>query len=158
MKKAIVLNLFAIACLLIILAIYTAQVTNTSNSVKETKYVKITDEKEAHDIITSNDSKYVTIDLRDKEDYIKAHIKNSFNFPYDKHIEELKNFINRQENESKTIVLICYSGNRSSKAFEDLVISGATNIIDISIGYDRYSKMYEGQYSVDYGDCQCTKE
>lgn len=158
MKKTIVINIILVICVAVMFTAHAMEGTQAADLIKETKYLKVTDAVQANNILTSDNSNYVIIDLRDKDDYIKEHIKNTFNFPYDKHIEELKSFINRDENKDKTIVLICYSGNRSSKAFEDLVISGVTNIRDISIGYEGYSKKYEGQYPVDSGDCQCTKE
>ena len=72
------------------------------------------------EIISKNN--YIIVDVRTKEEYDVSHIKGSINIPYDQ-IDENTNL-----DKSKTIIVYCRSGNRSSKAYDTLK----------SLGYDVY--------------------
>ncbi len=65
---------------------------------------------------------YIIVDVRTKEEYDVSHVKDSINIPYDT-IDE-----NTKLDKSKTIVVYCRSGNRSSKAYNTLK----------TLGYDVY--------------------
>ncbi len=65
---------------------------------------------------------YIIVDVRTKEEYDESHVKGSINIPYDE-IDENTNL-----DKSKTIIVYCRSGNRSSKAYNNLK----------SLGYDVY--------------------
>ena len=65
---------------------------------------------------------YIIVDVRTKEEYDVSHVKGSINIPYDQ-IDENTNL-----DKSKTIIVYCRSGNRSSKAYNNLK----------SLGYDVY--------------------
>lgn len=72
------------------------------------------------EIISKNN--YIIVDVRTKEEYNISHVKGSINIPYDQ-IDENTNL-----DKSKTIIVYCRSGNRSSKAYNTLK----------SLGYDVY--------------------
>ena len=72
------------------------------------------------DILDKNN--YIIVDVRTKEEYDESHVKGSINIPYDE-IDENTNL-----DKSKTIIVYCRSGNRSSKAYNNLK----------SLGYDVY--------------------
>lgn len=72
------------------------------------------------EIISKNN--YIIVDVRTKEEYEVSHVKGSINIPYDQ-IDENTNL-----DKSKTIIVYCRSGNRSSKAYDTLK----------SLGYDVY--------------------
>ena len=72
------------------------------------------------EIISKNN--YIIVDVRTKEEYDVSHVKGSINIPYDQ-IDKNTNL-----DKSKTIIVYCRSGNRSSKAYDTLK----------SLGYDTY--------------------
>ena len=66
---------------------------------------------------------YIIVDVRTKEEYDESHVKGAINIPYDE-IDEKTNL-----DKTKTILVYCKSGNRSTKAFDTLT----------SLGYNAYN-------------------
>ena len=66
---------------------------------------------------------YIIVDVRTKEEYDESHVKGAINIPYDE-IDEKTNL-----DKTKTILVYCKSGNRSTKAFDTLT----------SLGYNVYN-------------------
>lgn len=69
-----------------------------------------------------NSNNYLVIDVRTKEEYEEGHVVDSLNIPYDE-IDE-----NIALDKSKTILVYCRSGKRSSIAYKSLS----------DLGYDVY--------------------
>ncbi len=74
------------------------------------------------DEILSNNN-YTIVDVRTKEEYDVSHVKGSINIPYDE-IDENTNL-----DKTKTILVYCRTGKRSTKAFDTLT----------SLGYNAYN-------------------
>lgn len=70
------------------------------------------------------ENNYIIVDVRTKEEYDTSHIVGSINIPYDT-IDE-----NIDLNKSKTIMVYCRSGKRSSIAAETLKNLGY-NVLDL---------------------------
>ncbi len=66
---------------------------------------------------------YIIVDVRTKEEYDESHVKGSINIPYDE-IDENTNL-----DKTKTILVYCRTGKRSTKAFDTLT----------SLGYNAYN-------------------
>lgn len=64
------------------------------------------------------ENEYVIIDVRTKEEYDLGHLKDAINIPYDE-INE-----NVDLDKGKLIFVYCKSGNRSRKAYENLIELG----------------------------------
>ena len=82
------------------------------------------------EIISKNN--YIIVDVRTESEYKQSHIKKSINIPYDK-IDKNTNL-----DKSKTILVYCKSGVRSSKAYNilknlgyDVVNLGSFDSIDL---------------------------
>ena len=65
-----------------------------------------------------DESNYIIVDVRTQEEYDEGHIKDSINIPYDT-INE-----NTELDKSKTILVYCKSGKRSSIAESNLTNLG----------------------------------
>ena len=78
------------------------------------------------DILDKNN--YIIVDVRTKEEYDESHVKGSINIPYDE-IDE-----NTDLDKSKTILVYCRSGKRSSIAYNTLTSLGY-DVIDLG-AYD----------------------
>ena len=65
---------------------------------------------------------YIIVDVRTKEEYDEGHVVDAINIP----VDEINDEIDLDKN--KTIFVYCRSGNRSSKAYNNLK----------SLGYDVY--------------------
>lgn len=81
--------------------------------------------------LINQDSSVIIIDIRDKEDFQKRHIKNAINLSIFE-IEKIKKIAPSFES---TIIVYCYSGIRSIAASEKLLELGYTNIYNIKKGY-----------------------
>ena len=57
----------------------------------------------------------------------------------------------------KPVVLMCYGGNRSARAFEHLAVAGFTRVIDFTPGYETYARQRGGDYTPEKGSCDCPK-
>lgn len=97
---------------------------------------------------------YILIDLRDKEDFIEGHIDSFFNFPYTDKGEKLLTFL-KPYKKNKPILLVCYKGSRSAKAYGQLIRLGYTNLIDFTIGYNKYVELKGDSFKPSTGDCGC---
>ena len=122
---------------------------------EDNNFIEISSIDEFDQIMDKNDSDYIYIDLRDKEDYKRGHLSPFLNFPFNEENMSLLNFLNTLGKDRK-IMLICYGGNRSSKIFSLLVRNGFTNITDFSVGYDEYKKVKGESLSESTGECECT--
>lgn len=103
----------------------------------EPNYERVLDYNRSIDILSSRDPSYLIIDLRDSKDFEKSHFTSSLNMPYTKDCKSIIDLCNKKENKYRKIVLLCYSGNRSANAFENLAISKFPNLIDLSLGFDK---------------------
>lgn len=97
---------------------------------------------------------YLLIDLRDKDDFIEGHIDSFFNFPYTDKGEKLLTFL-KPYRKDKPILLVCYKGSRSAKAYGQLVRLGYTNLVDFTIGYNKYIELKGDTFKPSTGDCGC---
>lgn len=70
------------------------------------------------------ENNYIIVDVRTKEEYDSSHVVGSINIPYDT-IDE-----NTDLDKSKTIIVYCRSGKRSSIASETLKKLGY-NVLDL---------------------------
>ena len=70
------------------------------------------------------ENNYIIVDVRTKEEYDSSHVVGSINIPYDT-IDE-----NTDLDKSKTIIVYCRSGKRSSIASEKLKKLGY-NVLDL---------------------------
>lgn len=75
---------------------------------------------------------YIIVDVRTNEEYLESHVKGAINIPYDE-INESTNL-----DKTKTILVYCKSGVRSSKAYNtfkslgyDVIDLGAYDTIDL---------------------------
>jgi rhodanese-related sulfurtransferase len=80
--------------------------------------------------IKLNDYKYYKgklIDIRPKYEYVKNHINNSINIPYDELLFNHKKYLNKNE----SYFLICSGGIKSKKLTNILTVYGydVTNVI-----------------------------
>lgn len=66
------------------------------------------------------ENEYIIVDVRTKEEYDEAHLKEAINIPYDE-IDE-----NVEFDKNKVILVYCRSGNRSSIAYNNLKKLGYT--------------------------------
>lgn len=73
---------------------------------------------------------YVIIDLRNRMDFSKGHIPNSYNIPYEMFMQKYYYYLNS----SKTYLLICEGGERSKKCTE-LLLKNNYKAINISDGF-----------------------
>ena len=72
------------------------------------------------------ESDYIILDVRTKEEYEEKHIEDAINIPLDE-IEETTELKDKEQ----VIFVYCKSGNRSKQASEILANLGYTNIYDI---------------------------
>lgn len=70
----------------------------------------------------------IVIDVRDKVDYMKKHIPNSYNIPYNFLLTSCLEYLNKE----KTYYIICNNGSLSKKASSYLHHKGykAINVYD----------------------------
>lgn len=100
-------------------------------------YERVLDYNRSIAILSSKDPSYLIIDLRDAKDFERSHFISSLNMEYTKDCKNIIDLCNKKENKHRKIVLLCYSGNRSANVFESLAISNISNIIDLSLGFDK---------------------
>lgn len=94
------------------------------------------------------------IDLRDRKDYEQGHIPGFVNVSNARAGEPLATWITPFRRD-KPVILICYAGNRSARAFESLVLSGFTRVVDYTAGYSDYAAGMGEGYSPESGSCDC---
>lgn len=94
------------------------------------------------------------VDLRDEDDYEKGHIDMFINIPLKKESNvELLEFLEKNRYKNKTIILMCYTSKRSSKAFNCLVENGYENIVLINMKAEELMKEYNDEIVT--GPCNC---
>lgn len=86
--------------------------------------------EQAFNLIKQDDS-IIIIDIRDKEDFQKRHIKNAINLS----IYELEKIKKIAPSFESTIIVYCYSGIRSIAAAEKLLELGYINVYNVKKGY-----------------------
>lgn len=94
------------------------------------------------------------IDLRDRADFEAAHIPEFLNISNEGSEPVLDGWIAGHRRD-RPVVLICYGGNRSARAFEKLAILGFTHIIDFSPGYAAYASQKGTGFAPETGTCNC---
>lgn len=99
----------------------------------------------------------ILIDLRDRKDFEEGHIPGAFNIANKVDGSLLATWI-KPFPRDKQIVVICYAGNRSARAFELLVLAGFTHVADYSPGYIAYVKEKGESYTGEAGSCNCPEE
>lgn len=94
------------------------------------------------------------IDLRERADFIEGHIPGFINLPYGSDGALLGQWIEPYPR-NKPVILICYGGNRSVRAFQQLAIAGFTNITDFTPGYTGYLTQKGDEFIGETGSCDC---
>ena len=87
-------------------------------------YTIITQDKAKE--MMKEESNYIILDVRTKEEYEEKHIEDAINIPLDE-IEKTTKLKDKEQ----LIFVYCKSGNRSKQASEILANLGYTNIYDI---------------------------
>ncbi|MBN2222660.1 MAG: rhodanese-like domain-containing protein [Vallitaleaceae bacterium] len=98
------------------------------------------------------------IDLRDREDYEKKHITNTINIPFDDEGDKLLSYLTKHKAFDREIILMCYSGKRSSKAFNLLVQQGFKDLTYLPFGYEEYATSGMEDFFFQTGKCKCEEE
>ncbi len=119
MKKSITVIL-----ILILTIILAGCAGNTGENMKNT-YEQIS-AKEAKEII-DNQSGYIILDVRTREEYDQGHIPNAILLPNETIGTEE---INMLPDKDQMILVYCRSGNRSKQAASKLVNLGYTNVYE----------------------------
>lgn len=96
---------------------------------------------------------HLMIDLREKEDYEKGHIKEFINIPSSEG-KEVVGYIQANNLKNKSIYLICYSGKRAAKAINLLRSKGCRKLVYITFGYEKYANSQE-DFVPKVGRCDC---
>lgn len=96
------------------------------------------------------------VDLRDGKDYETAHAPGFLNVPNARDGEPFATWISPYRRD-KPVVLMCYGGNRSARAFEHLAVAGFTRVVDFTPGYETYARQRGGDYTPEKGSCDCPK-
>ncbi len=109
-----------------------------SNSSGKNNYTIIDKEEDLKNII--NDDSVIIIDVREKEEYEKGHIKNAI------HIEVIAKDFNKNISEldkNKKYLLYCRSGRLSSIASEIMHKSGFKDVNNSLFGYEEIIDIIE---------------
>ncbi|HKL86998.1 MAG TPA: rhodanese-like domain-containing protein [Treponemataceae bacterium] len=152
MKRIAIIILSIITVISISLAIYFYSQTPVSIS----QYRVLTQAAELDALLSLKGTYPLLVDLRDNEDFDTAHIANFLNFSFDDGGKRLATWIAPYKKD-KPIILICYSGNRSARAFELLVLMGFTHITDFTSGYEAYAIEKGNSFTPEKGSCNCPK-
>lgn len=105
-------------------------------------------------LLAQKDRSPILIDLRDRKDFEAGHIPNFLNISNADGGELLATWITPFKR-TKPVILICYGGNRSARAFEQLVLMGFREITDFTPGYAAYAKEKGEGYEAETGTCDC---
>ena len=122
---------------------------------KDSSDIKIlTKKKEFNEIYYSNQPKLLFVDLRDEEDYAKSHLDNFVNIPYSEGKEGIFfKFLDDNKYDEKTIVLMCYSGNRASEMFNIMYEKGYRKVYLVNMKCDKLFSANSNNVST--GACNC---
>lgn len=121
---------------------------------QETNFAALDTPEELDEFLSNANGDYLLIDLRDKEDFTEGHVESFFNFPYTDEGEKLLTFL-KPYKKDKPILLLCYKGSRSAKAYGKLIRLGYVNLIDFTIGYNKYVEIKGEEFEPATGDCGC---
>lgn len=152
--KSIRSNLIVFSAIALILLVFTYFIT----SFKNESYKIINKTDAFKEIIDSNKTDILIIDLRDETDYIISHIDEAINIPYNDDGEYLLSYLKKRKYENKKIYLICYSGNRSSQAFNLLFDHGFSFLNYITFGYDIFVNEMGSDFTPSTGECKCKSD
>jgi len=119
-----------------------------------TGYRTIKTAEDLDSLLTLERNKPLLVDLRDRADFDKEHIPGFLNIPWDDGGTRLETWI-KPYDRKKPVLLVCYGGNRSSRAFERLVRMGFRNVIDYSPGYTGYVNEKGDGFTPETGSCNC---
>lgn len=108
-----------------------------------------------YEAINNNKNSILIIDLRDDDDYERGHIGQAINLPYNDDGEYMLTYLNKNNYQNKEIYLICYSGNRATKAFNLLFASDYKNINYLTFGYEEFIENVGSDFSPAVGECNC---
>lgn len=150
MKKNILILLVGVALIALTVNIFLFREQNNS----ATNHRLLTNAAELDELITEGAGSTLLVDLRDRADFEKGHLPNFLNISWKEDGELFKTWVTPFRRD-KQIVLICYGGNRSSRAFQALVLMGFTNITDFSAGYEAYVSQKAGSFIPELGSCDC---
>lgn len=126
----------------------------TRIQAKKTNYQVLTSAAELDAALAHTENSPLLVDLRDQKDYGIAHIPSFLNIVYDDNGKRLETWITPYARD-KPVILICYAGNRSSRAFERLVLMGFRTIIDYSPGFNGYTSEKGASFISETGSCNC---
>ncbi len=149
----------SIAALLVFAAAVAFAARDGSPRRDKTSYRAVTEAAELDSLVSSLQASGdypLLVDLRDGKDYEAGHAPGFLNVPNARDGEPFATWIAPYRRD-KTIVLVCYGGNRSARAFERLVIEGFTRVIDFTPGYETYERQRGGDYAPEKGVCDCPK-
>lgn len=82
-----------------------------------------------------NNDKLIILDIREKEDYNKGHIKNSIVLAQNEVAHEIEDIAPEKDT---PICVYCYSGNRSARAGMILEYIGYSNVYNLG-GIDKWT-------------------
>ena len=148
--KKILLN--GLVCFMLILMVVI--LFGTTWKSKYNNYKIITNIEEFYKLYLNDNPGIIFIDLRDETDYENGHIDSFINIPFkDDENNRLTEFLSKNGYKGKTLVLMCYSSLRASRAFNILVEGGYHNVTIINIE----SEKLLGEYKEDIvtGPCDC---
>jgi len=131
-------RLFPIAVLIIFTTLLTLSGALFAEEEKETD-IKIVNVQEANKLIEENNenSKFVILDVRTREEYGAGHIEDSINIDYKS--PNFKEEISKLDKE-KIYLTYCRSGRRSAKSAEIMKEHGFENIYIIDGGIVAWNK------------------
>ncbi|MCX5813880.1 MAG: rhodanese-like domain-containing protein [Proteobacteria bacterium] len=104
---------------------------NTAGEEKTTAVVKVLEPKDAHEFIRANrdNPDFVILDVRTPEEFESGHIENAVNINY--HAETFAADLDGL-NKSKTYVVYCRTGRRSSDTVSIMARQGFKNVYRIA--------------------------
>lgn len=108
--------------------------------------------------INEMDEDAIFLDLREASDYHQKHIDVAINMPYNDSGELMLWYLSNKASKTSPIFLMCYSGNRASKAFELLESEGYQRLIYVSFGFDTYQAVMGDAGTFVSGKCPCEDE
>lgn len=118
------------------------------------EYRSLTDAAALDDLLAAREAGALLVDLRDRSDYAAAHIEGFDNIAWKDNGELFESWISPHRRD-KQVILICYGGNRSSRAFERLAVLGFTKVADFTPGWTGYLAAKGETYVPAAGDCGC---
>ncbi len=150
MKKVLLAAAIAFAVLSSVAAAY----LYSNGAAVRTDYRQFNTAGELDAYLSETGDDAILVDLRDRADFEKGHAPNFLNIAWKDSGELFRTWITPYRRD-KPVVLICYGGNRSARAFEALVLLGFTRIADFSPGYAEYAAQKGEGFKPELGSCDC---